>query len=252
MMTKPARVRPRFLAPDFDPAAFDPCLPAEESRHLTRVLRLGPGAVVSVFDGRGGEWVARVTSTRDAQVTLAVLEPVEPAAESRVPFTLVQALLKGAAMDEIVRDATMMGAAAIQPVLTRHTAARPGRAARGATLERWHRLAVASAKQCRRAVVPAVLEPVPVHEALAVHSDALELLFVEPSAGVPSRSMRTFVGSTPPAHAALIVGPEGGWATEELDLARSLGAVPVTLGPLTLRAAAVPVAAMAIFRVLWE
>src|SRR5687767_14907679 len=99
MTTKPACVRPRFLAPDFDPAASEAWLPADESRHLTRVLRLDAGAVVSVFDGRGGEWLARVTGARDSEVTVAVLEPVEPAAESRVPFTLVQGLLKGAAMD---------------------------------------------------------------------------------------------------------------------------------------------------------
>jgi 16S rRNA (uracil1498-N3)-methyltransferase len=78
------------------------------------------------------------------------------------------------------------------------------------------------------------------------------LFFVEPSAGVDGRSMRTLVGSPPPVGAALVVGPEGGWAPQEIELARTEGALFVTLGPLTLRAESVPVAAMAIFRMLWE
>jgi 16S rRNA (uracil1498-N3)-methyltransferase len=252
MMTKPARVRPRFLAPDLDPASSEARLPPDESRHLTRVLRLERGAVVSAFDGRGHEFLARVEGMHDSRVTLALLDPIEPAPGPVVPFTLVQAVLKGASMDEIVRDATMMGAAAIQPVLTSHMAVKPAMARRHDNVERWRRIAVASAKQSRRATLPDVGEPIDLASALTGQSAQLQLMFVEPSAGRGTRSMRTFVGTDRPGRVALIVGPEGGWSEEELDGAEAAGAVLVSLGQLTLRAEAVPMAAMAVFSMVWE
>jgi 16S rRNA (uracil1498-N3)-methyltransferase len=169
-----------------------------------------------------------------------------------VPFTLVQAVLKGTAMDDIVRDATMMGAAAIQPVLTVHMAVKPAQAARREHVDRWRRIAVASAKQSRRATIPAVFESVALEAALSARSGELLLMFVEPSAGRVTRSMRTLIGTPQPERAALVVGPEGGWAPEELRVADRAAALPVTLGQLTLRADAVPMAAMSIFRMLWE
>ena len=85
---------------------------------------------MSAFDGRGHEFLARVTNTRDTLVTIALIEPVEPAAGPVVPFVLVQSVIKGGGMDEIVRDATMMGATIIQPVVTAHTAVKPAFAKR--------------------------------------------------------------------------------------------------------------------------
>ena len=93
MPTQPSRVYPRFLVPDLDPASGEARLPPDESRHLTRVLRLG-GVRCAAFDGRGHEFLARVTDTRDTLVTIALIEPVEPAAGPVVPFVLVQASSK--------------------------------------------------------------------------------------------------------------------------------------------------------------
>jgi 16S rRNA (uracil1498-N3)-methyltransferase len=252
MPTKPSRVYPRFLVPDLDPASGEARLPPDESRHLTRVLRLREGVTVSAFDGRGHEFLARVTNTRDTLVTIALIEPVEPAAGPVVPFVLVQSVIKGGGMDEIVRDATMMGATIIQPVVTAHTAVKPAFAKRGENVERWRRIAIASAKQSRRATLPDVREPVNLEAALSAHSADLALMFVEPSAGRDTRSLRTFVGSRRPDRAALIVGPEGGWSEEEITWAEAKGASLVTLGQLTLRAESVPMAAMAVFSMLWE
>jgi 16S rRNA (uracil1498-N3)-methyltransferase len=168
-----------------------------------------------------------------------------------VPFALVQAIVKGSAMDEIVRDATMMGAAIVQPVLTAHTAVKPALAGRRENVERWRRIAVASAKQSGRATLPEIREVVELGAALLAHAADLTLLFVEPSAGRDVRSMRSLLEAPRPDRAALVLGPEGGWSDDELDAAERRGAVLVTLGPLTLRANAVPLAAMAVVGVLW-
>ena len=251
MTKKSARSVPRFLAPDLDPDAREVRLPPDESRHLARVMRLGPGALVGVFDGRGQEFLARVISAGDALAVVALEERIEAAPESAVPFTLVQAVLKGAAMDDVVRDATMMGASAIQPVLTAHTAVKPAVATRPENVLRWRRIAAASAKQSRRARLPDVRDPIAFESAWSVPA-ALSLMFVEPSTSVRARSMRSLIEAPRPESVALVVGPEGGWSGEEIDLAAQRGAILVTLGRLTLRADAVPVAAIANVRLLWD
>ena len=96
-------------------------LPKDEAEHLVRVLRLGPGDTVAVFDGRGLEFLAKVVTADRRDVRVQVLSRVEPAAEAAVPLTLVQAVLKGDKMDDIVRDAVMLGVAAIQPIVTTRT-----------------------------------------------------------------------------------------------------------------------------------
>ena len=252
MPTPPARVHPRFLAPEFDPAAPTAHLPPDESRHLTRVLRLGVGAFVSVFDGRGHECLATVAEAHDTRVTLTIVEPIAPVAEPGVSLTLMIAVLKGAAMDDVVRDATMMGAARIRPVLTEHVAVKPSVVLRAENVDRWKRVAIAAAKQSRRATIPEVAAPVTFDAAMSRDDPGLRLMFVEPSARQETRSVRSLLGQPAPSHLTLLVGPEGGWAAGEIDLATARGALPVSLGSMTLRADAMPIAAIAIVRLLWE
>jgi 16S rRNA (uracil1498-N3)-methyltransferase len=235
---------PRFLVPTLDAGAARTALPVDEARHLTRVLRLGEGAEVAVFDGRGREFRARVV--------VALLEPIASAAPPAVALTLVQAVLKADGMEAVVRDATMLGVEAIVPVVSAHVVV-PGRALAGSKVrERWQRIALASAKQCRRATLPEIPEPRPLADWLGSSSAGLRLVLVEPSAGVPSGSLRDYFGAPVPAGVSLLVGPEGGWAASELDAATASGCVPISLGALTLRADAVPIVALSMCRLVFE
>jgi 16S rRNA (uracil1498-N3)-methyltransferase len=111
-------------------------------------------------------------------------------------------------------------------------------------------VAVASAKQCGRAVVPAVLAPRTLCEALAaVHPEAAKLVLVEPSAaaGAPGAGLPAVA----PRSAVVLVGPEGGWTDEELALARETGCAPVSLGPRTLRADAAAAVALSVLQYVW-
>src|SRR3954471_24449609 len=145
---------PRFLAA-IDHSSGTARLTGDEARHLSQVLRLGSGDEVAVFDGHGREFRARVEQVTRDGAALRLIEEHLAAPEPSVRLTLAQAALKGEKMDDVVRDATMMGVAAIEPLVTSHTAAhlKAGRAP-----ERWRRIAIASAKQCRRAVVPRIGE----------------------------------------------------------------------------------------------
>src|SRR5215470_6415014 len=111
----------RFFAPTLDVGDETVALPRDEAEHLVRVLRLGVGDTVAVFDGRGHEWTARVTSVVRRDVRVQLIARIEPAAEPAVHLTLAQAVLKGDKMDDIVRDAVMLGVAAVQPLVTART-----------------------------------------------------------------------------------------------------------------------------------
>jgi len=234
---------PRFFVPDLDPETRDARLSADEARHLTRVMRLGVGDEIAVFDGRGRECRARVSEASRDVVRVELVERLTPAPEARIPLTLVQAVLKGDKMDEVVRDATMMGVAAIEPIVSARTIAKRQ------SIERWVRIAVSSAKQCRRAVVPRVGHTRGLAGWVAEASCELKLLLVEPTAaGGAETSMRALLDRAAPASVAVVVGPEGGWTPEERDAMVASGCLAVTLGGLTLRADAVPLAAIAIVR----
>lgn len=235
---------PRFHAPDLDRARSVARLPPDEANHLTRVLRLGAGDEVAVFDGRGHEYRAKITAAAREHVEVELLDPIVPPPETRVPLTLVQAVLKGDKMEEVVRDATMMGVTAIEPVITTRTIARQ----MGRDTERWRRVAVASAKQCGRATVPSIPPPRTFEEWLATQAHGLLLLLVEPSAGSGRETSLRLLESHTAGSIALIVGPEGGWADEERERAIAGACVPVSLGALTLRADAIPIAALAVVR----
>ncbi len=240
---------PWFFLPDLDPSRGDMSLPPDEARHLTRVLRLGVGDDIVVFDGSGHAFRARVAAASREMVRVDLLAPLAAAAEPRVPVTLAQGVLKGDRMDHVVRDATMMGARAIVPLLTSRTLM-PRRGAQ-ASVDRWTRVAIASAKQCGRAVVPVVADPIDLDAWLAADPASIRLLLVEPSAdhaGPGSDLLRDMPG---PAAASLLAGPEGGWASDELAAIRAAGCMPLTLGSRTLRADAVPVAALSVLNYLW-
>lgn len=230
---------PRFLADAIDTEHGRATLPADEAHHLTHVLRLETGDEVVVFDGAGREFRARVDRAGRHGAELALIEELQPLPEPAMRITLAQAILKGDAMDAVVRDATMMGAAAIVPLITDRTIGR-GKRVEQRSVERWRRIAVASAKQCRRAVVPDIRAPLGFREWLA-HPE-LRLMLVEPGAKIP-----TFGAWSPSLPAiTLAVGPEGGWTPDELAAAVEAGASGMTLGRRTLRADAAGVVGMSV------
>ena len=235
---------PRFYVPHLDAAAPETSLPPDEATHLTRVLRLATGDEIAVFDGRGHEFRARVTNATRRDVTVQLLESIAAVPEARVPITLVQAVLKGDKMDAVVRDATMMGVAAIEPIVTTRTIARGPRPDN----DRWMRISIASAKQCRRAVVPTIAMTRRFDDWLRSSAHGLRLMLVEPSVSTAEIGSLRLLENHAAGSLALIVGPEGGWTAEEREKAEAAGCLSVTLGSLTLRADAVAVAALAIAR----
>ena len=246
----------RFFAPALDPGDERVTLPRDEGEHLTRVLRLGVGDAVAVFDGRGREFAAVVSAVVRRDVTVQLQSRIDPAPEPTVALTLTPAVLKGDKMDDFVRDAVMLGVAAIQPIVTKRSETTVAALLKGARVDRWRRVALASVKQSRRAVLPEVRLPLTFENVLDEPAAELRLMLVEPGvasadadrAGETLASLQTL---PTPGDASLLVGPEGGWTDAERAVARERGVRLVTLGPRTLRADAVPIAAIAVLQFLW-
>jgi 16S rRNA (uracil1498-N3)-methyltransferase len=240
-------VVPRFFAPGAERSGDITDLPPEEAAHLTRVLRLSTGAAVRVFNGRGSEFEGIVESVRRSEASVLVGSAREPAPEPRVAVTVGQAVLKGDRMDDVVRDAVMMGAFAIQPIVTERSEVTLATLVRGRRQERWNRIAVSAAKQSGRATVPAIMEPRPfdevVHRLAHLALPGPGLLFVEPSAGDNVLALRE-ISHEPPRETTIVIGPEGGWDPKELEAA-SAGCRLVTVGRRVLRADAMAVIALA-------
>jgi 16S rRNA (uracil1498-N3)-methyltransferase len=241
----------RFFAPALDAGDDTVLLPKDEAEHLVRVLRLGAGDTVAVFDGRGREFAARIVAAERRDVRVQLLSRLEPAREPAVPLTLVQAVLKGDKMDDVVRDAVMLGAAALQPIVSARSETTVAALARAGRVDRWRRIALASVKQSRRAVVPEIRGPLTFESWLEEPSAALTLMFVEPGAEAGSIPLSAVREQPVPADAAIVIGPEGGWTAAEWTAAHGRGIRAVTLGARTLRADAVPVAAISILQFLW-
>jgi 16S rRNA (uracil1498-N3)-methyltransferase len=208
----------------------------DESRHLG-VLRLRPGDTVLAVDGEGREYTVRLERVGEAAHG-AVLDVAARATESPLHITLLQSVPKGDRMDTIVRASTELGVARVVPLLTARTVVALDAGRWRDRARRWQRVAREAAKQCGRAVVPPVDTPRDLDEALALEAAAdLRLCLWEEARTGPDTSLAS---ALPPAMARgagiqLLIGPEGGLSSAEVDLARARGVTVVSAGPRILR-----------------
>ena len=203
----------------------------EESHHLARVLRLRAGDTVVASSGDGRDHTIRLESLGET-ATGTVIATVPRAAESPLDVTLVQGVPKGDRMEAIVRMTTELGVARIVPALTERTVVRLDAARWRERARRWQRVAKEATKQCGRAVVPEVELPRPLGDCLGDNDDTLSVCVWEgataPLGPLLERTARA-------RRVRIVVGPEGGLSTSEVDAARTRGYEVASLGPRVLR-----------------
>jgi 16S rRNA (uracil1498-N3)-methyltransferase len=214
-------------------------LSAEETHHLVRVLRLGRGDEVYVFDGLGGEYRCQVKSVIGRIARLQIIERLGDAVEPPLQVTLAQALTKGEKFDLIVQKATELGASRIVPLVTDRADLRLSPEPAQRRLARWRRISLEALKQCGRRRLVEITEPVELEEFLA---QAGQFALVLSQCGQTIRSALAGFGK----ELSLVVGPEGGWSQRELALFEVRRLKLVTLGPRTLRAETAAIVALAL------
>ena len=211
------------------PLAVGDVLPLDEAahRHVGKVLRLRVGAPLVLFNGDGFDYAAELVACdrRASQVRIVAREAVGN--ESPLDLVLFAALLKGEAMDRVVQKAVELGAKRIVPLRTARSEALPADERLSRKLAHWQGIVVASAMQCGRATLPQV-EAVRDFADILGDAPGLRWIFSPHDAPVASPQAAEAV--------SVLIGPEGGFAPDEVAAAVNAGWLPQSLGPRVLRA----------------
>jgi len=215
-------------------------LPEAVSHHAARVLRLKDGDAVVLFDGRGGEFAARLATASRGRLLARTGERREPARESPLAATLVQGVSSSDKMDLTVQKAVELGVAAIHPVLTEKSVVRLSGEREAKKLAHWRRIAIAACEQCGRNLVPEIREPMPLDRYRPPAGSKILLS--------PSGSAR--LADLAKAPVVLAAGPEAGFSDREEQILLHAGFTPARLGPRILRTETAALAALAALNAL--
>ena len=241
-----------FISPERFAPAEKLVLGGAEHHYLTRVLRLRVGDAVVLLDGSGRLGAARVAQVDADQVELA-WESATTAQQSGPQVILLGGLLKGDKQDFVIQKATELGVNEVVPVVCQRSVPQLGEDRAEKRQQRWSRIALAAAQQCRRPDVPRVHGPTPLCTALQAcvpDPAALSLLLYEGPAAPLHALLPTTSDLTPRALSTvrLLIGPEGGFTDAEVAAATAAGFLPASLGPRILRAETAVVAALAVLQ----
>jgi len=242
----------RFFVPRDVFSGDEVRLEGDLAHRLSRVLRLEAGAAVVLLDGTGLEYETRLDAVEPHRATGMVVGRRPGRPEPRVRLVLYQSLVKGERFDWVLEKGTELGVAAFVPLLSRRNVVRaaPGRLGRP---ERWRRVVREAAEQCGRSVLPDVLAPEGLEQALADAADLRLLPWeAEETLGLAAalRRARPALEAVERPTVAVLIGPEGGFADDEVTLAREAGAQVVSLGRRILRSETAGIVAAA--AVLYE
>jgi len=235
--------RHRFYAPQSNITELFVRLDADESHHLTRVLRIGLGARVFVFDGEGAEYECEVARVAKREVELNLLRRLDDVVESPMRLTLAQALIKGDKFDWVIQKATELGVTRIVPLVTEHNDIKRAEERAEQRMQRWRRISLEALKQCGRRKLVEICEPSPFDD--FCESAALEASLIFSERG--GKSLREVSAKLQGVdRLSLCVASEGGWSERELLKAEASGFIPVSLGSRILRTETAAIAVVAL------
>lgn len=235
--------RPRIFTPEALRTGITHTLAESASIHVIRVLRLAAGDPIILFDGSGMDYdaVIRIVARTGVSVEVGTSRRVD--CESPLAITLLQGVSRGPRMDTVMQKATELGVRVVQPVLAERSVVRLDAERGKARLEHWQRIVISACEQCGRSVVPEVRSACSLDEALAgLEPDTVGLTLDPEGQGELAR----LLGRA--NRAALAVGPEGGFTSNEIQTLTRAGFRGLRLGPRILRTETAPLAALAILQ----
>lgn len=212
-------------------------LPDAVANHAQHALRLRDGAAIVLFDGRGGEYAARLVAGRRAAAEVLAFDPIER--ESPLAVTLIQSLVPNEKLDWIIEKSTELGVARVVLAPAERSVARLDAQRLARKRAHWRDVAIAACCQCGRNRVPDVLDAPAFADALALAHDCDARLLLAP-AGREALARYARARSV-----AVAIGPEGGFTEQEIALAQRTGFVVAALGPRVLRTETAGPAALA-------
>ena len=217
-------------------------LTAEDSHHALTVLRLKAGAYVEVITD-GIPWLAEITGEEGKIVSVKKISPL-PSTEPKLAITLYQGLPKADKMDWIVQKATELGVSRIIPVAMDRSVVRFSESDSRKKAERWQKISREAGKQSGRCILPEISLPLTVNQLVASQElPALKVVPWEEAESFGPLSLRKAYPETDSL--GILIGPEGGITSREIDLLKAAGFLPMTLGKRILRTETAGIAAVA-------
>jgi len=239
-MSAPRFYLDQLLAPG---ARFS--LPPGPARHAARALRLAENDVVTLFNGRGGEYSARIERVHKDEVAISITGFADIERESGLRVILAQGISSGERMDYTLQKAVELGVAAIQPIAAKRSVVKLAGDRADRRVAHWQGVVASACEQCGRNQVPIVAAPLTLANWLGYHSGR-RLLFLSPLADARLADL-----PAPTATDCLLAGPEGGFEADEIAALHAAGAIAVRLGPRVLRTETAALAALAAMQTLW-
>jgi 16S rRNA (uracil1498-N3)-methyltransferase len=209
------------------------------AEHVIRVLRLGVGDALTLFNDSGNEHAAAISAVRGLALRARVGSPVAVNRESALALTLVQGVSRGERMDWVIQKATELGIRRIIPVLTERSVVKLDERLAARRREHWQGIAIAACEQCGRNRLPVIEAPLKLREYLALPATQVRFQ-LQPGADLTLRRLPADLET-----AELLVGPEGGLSEEESALAARFGFASLSLGPRILRTETAAIVAIA-------
>jgi 16S rRNA (uracil1498-N3)-methyltransferase len=206
-----------------------------EYHHLVNVLRARPGETLVLLDNSGRAWHAKLVSMEKSAAVAQITGAAKVAAEPSVHITVAQALGRGDKFEQVVQRGTEVGASAFIPLSTERAVVRLDAHTAAEKRRRWQRIAQGAAEQSGRSKIPPVAEVTPLSKLQEDFGRSAMVLLLHPDGERLSSVLRDRSGSLSGFAALLLVGPEGGFSSIEVEQARRTGARVVSLGPHTLR-----------------
>jgi len=216
------------------------------AHHAARVLRLKEEDAVVLFNGKGGEYPAKITGIGKTKVTVLTGEWQNIERESPLHIILAQAVSSTEKMDFTVQKAVELGATAIQPLASQRSVVRLDAARAQKRIEHWRKVAIAACEQCGRNRVPQIAEMVSLKEFLVKAENGALRLMLSPGGGLSFKQLKYQGGGI-----IFLVGAEGGLTAEEEQAASGAGFTLATLGRRVLRTETAGLAALAAMQTLW-
>lgn len=247
---------PRIFLPSDDLKERHIRIQKEQARYLTSVLRSKAGDTLVIFDGMGNCLKTTIIKTDKREVIAEVIETFPYNTESQLNITLMQGLMKGEKMDLVIQKATELGVKEIIPTITERSQIRETR-----KVERWRKIAEEASRQSGRTMIPKVHEPVEfcamfgLGESGTRRNGEMRGFILWEEGGLPLKEAILKISSllfhpftASPIH--ILIGPEGGFTEEEVNLAKSKGLIVASLGRRILRAETAAISAVTLVQFL--
>lgn len=241
----------RFFVEKIDAEKNSFSITGPEAKHISKVLRMGPGDRFIVMDGKGARYLALIESAGSREVRAFLEKPLPEPPPSPVEIILCQGLLKSRKVDYVIQKTSELGVDGIIPFSCERTVVRLKKDRISGRMKHWREIARSSAKQSDRAVPARIESLVPFNELVAgwKEEDALKVILWEEEESKDlkgllreSSNQKKFIG---------MVGPEGGFSREEVEAAKDAGFVPASLGHRILRSETAAVTVVAVVQYEW-